>query len=617
MTIKNLKFSKVINVQADITIQDITKIFKKEKNSKYIAIYENDNICGIVTRDDLLEAYICGISLMENIKSIMNDNICLVKSNYKLDKIENIMEKNPNSHIVVIDNIKEVKGVITKEAIMNYFYIEMEKEIYKFQKAKSRIEKNNDENIVIDKKLNITELINNLNQIYLWNKELNQAFENSPNAFVILDGKGNTLRVNKEFESITGIKKEEITGKNVREMEETGVYNPSVGLLVLKEKRKISVIQKLKNGTEALVTGVPTYDENGDIFRIIINSINLKELHIINEYYSKQKESNMKQKQDEDLNIICESESMKQIIQLINELKDIDSTILMTGESVVGKGVIARYIHENGIRKKERMVSINCGAIPETLLESELLGYEGGAFSGAKQGGKPGLIELANKGILFLDEIGAMPMKLQVKLLQVIQERKIMRVGGIKPIDVDVRIIAATNKDLQQMVKNDTFRLDLFYRLNVIPIKIPSLRERKLDIIPMINYFLSKYNKKYNKDVIIGKSILNKMLEYDWPGNVRELENAIERLAVTNPSKVIERENNKCEVFNFNIDNDYYTSSDLTENIIPLEDAKKEIEKKLIMMAYEKYNSSYKVAKALKISQATANRKIREYSIEK
>jgi len=248
-------------------------------------------------------------------------------------------------------------------------------------------------------------------------------------------------------------------------------------------------------------------------------------------------------------------------------------------------------------------------------LESELLGYEAGAFTGANKSGKPGLIELANKGTLFLDEIGEMPMQLQVKLLQVIQERKIMRVGGITPIEVDVRIIAATNKNLQEMVNKEKFRLDLFYRLNVIPINIPALRERKLDIIHMTSYFLDKYNKKYNKDVVIGKSILDMMLVYYWPGNVRELENAIERLVVTNPSVVIEKENNKCEVFNFNIGNHYYSHSNFVEDIIPLEQAKREIEKKLVKLAYEKYKSSYKVAKILKISQATANRKIREYIV--
>lgn len=614
MTIKNLKLLKVENVRSDTLIGNISRISKQE-NTKYFVAYENEKIIGIVTQNELLEAFFAGMSLLESIKGIINDNFCLVKSDCKLDRVTDILEQDLNLSIIVVDGSEKAIGIITKSIIFNYFYEEIDRKIVNFTKEKKNIKKSDDQYIFGSRKLSITELIDNLDQINLWNKELEQAFENSPNSFVIQDGKGNTLRVNKEFENITGLKKEKIIGRNVKEMEEEGIYNPAVGLLVLKEKRRISVMQKLKNGKEALVTGVPIYDEKGNIYRVVLNAIDYKELHIINEYYSKQKEESGKQNSVKDTTITYESESMKKIFQLINELKNVDSTILMTGESGVGKGVIARYIHENGIRKKGRMVEINCGAIPETLLESELLGYEAGAFTGANKSGKPGLIELANKGTLFLDEIGEMPMQLQVKLLQVIQERKIMRVGGITPIEVDVRIIAATNKNLQEMVNKEKFRLDLFYRLNVIPINIPALRERKLDIIHMTSYFLDKYNKKYNKDVVIGKSILDMMLVYYWPGNVRELENAIERLVVTNPSVVIEKENNKCEVFNFNIGNHYYSHSNFVEDIIPLEQAKREIEKKLVKLAYEKYKSSYKVAKILKISQATANRKIREYIV--
>ncbi|MFZ5968356.1 MAG: sigma 54-interacting transcriptional regulator [Bacillota bacterium] len=612
MTIKNLKPLKVKNVLSTISIQNMISAFKEE-NMKYAVVHENGYIRGIITENELLDAYLYGLSLTESIKSIVNNHVCFVENSCTFDKIASILKEDPTMHIIVGDENKDAEGIITKEVVLSYFYTEIKKRIYASRKEKNKAERHCGEDIFGDKTLAITKLIHHLDQINLWNKELDQAFENSPNAFVILDGKGNTVRVNKEFENITDIKKEDVTGKNVKEMEEKGAYNPSVGVLILKEKRKISIIQKLQNGKEALVTGVPIYDENGNIFRIIINSIDFKELNIINQYYEKQKERNALQEKDGDVKIIYESESMKRIMQLTNELKNIDSTILITGESGVGKGVIARYLHNNGIRKKERMVEINCGAIPEALLESELLGYEAGAFTGAKKSGKPGLIELANKGTLFLDEIGEMPMQLQIKLLQVIQERKITRVGGINPIDIDVRIIAATNKDLQEMVKKGRFRLDLFYRLNVIPLNIPSLKERQLDIIPMVTFFLDKYNKKYNKDVRIGKSILSMMLAYDWPGNVRELENTIERLVVTNPSALIEKDNNKSNIFSFDLYDHYVTNSDLIEKITPLEEAKKEIEKKLIKMAYRKYKSSYKVAEILKISQATAYRKIREY----
>ncbi len=602
MATSNLRVLKIKSIYSDMLIQDIAKIFKDE-DIKHIVVYKNDIIKGIISEKEMIEAYFNGKSLSESIEGIINDNFYTVESTCPIKNITKVIEDKPNTNIVMMDNKKEALGIITKDVILEYFYNEMKTKIYNITKEKKDIKR----------KLNIIEIINNLEELYLWNKELEQIFENSPNAFVIQDEIGNTLRVNKEFENITGLKRENIIGRNVKGLEEEGVYNPAVGLLVLKEKRRISVIQKLKNGKEALVTGVPVYDEKGNIFRVVLNSLDYKELDTIHKYYSKQKEDYVKPKPDNDTNFTYESDSMKKIFELINQLKNVDSTILMTGESGVGKGVIARYIHRNGIRKKGRMVEINCGAIPETLLESELLGYEGGAFTGAQKGGKPGLIELANKGTLFLDEIGEMPMKLQVKLLQVIQERKIIRVGGVNPIDVDVRIIAATNKDLQDMVNKEKFRLDLFYRLNVIPINIPALRERKSDIIPMSKYFLEKYNKKYNKDVVIGETILDTMLSYEWPGNVRELENAMERLVVTNPSCVIEKENNKCEVFDLNTENDLYETLNFLDDIFSLDDAKMELEKKIVKMAYEKYKSSYKVAKALKISQSSASRKIREY----
>ncbi len=612
MAIKDLKLIEAFHsIHSGKSIEDVSNLFR-ESEIRYIVVHENNTIKGIITKNELLEAYINGISLAENVTDIINTDIDIVKGNYSLDTLTTLLKINPQTNIIITDSRDKVKGLLTKTEILDFFCDEIRRKVSGFTNV-LEVEAHTIGDIPNSTKYDFPELMESLDKFNLWNKELVQIFENSPNSFVLQDAKGNTLRVNKEFENITGLKKEEVIGRNVKDMEEEGIYNPAVGILVLKEKRKIAVLQKLKNGKEALVTGVPIYDDGGNIFRVVLNAIDYKELQVINQYYARQKAEDEEQKDAADTTIVYESESMKKIYQLTSELKNVDSTILITGESGVGKGVLARYIHENGIRKNGRMVEINCGAIPETLLESELLGYEAGAFTGANKSGKPGLIELAHNGTLFLDEIGEMSIQLQVKLLQVIQEKRIMRVGGVKPVDVDIRIIAATNRDLQEAVKNGKFRVDLFYRLNVIPINIPPLRDRELDIISMSKYFLDKYNRKYHKNVIIGTSILNEMVKYDWPGNVRELENAIERLVVTNPSTTIERKQNKCEMFDFNIFS--YADSDLNlgEGIMPLEEAKKEVEKKIIKMAYEKYKSSYKVAKMLQISQATASRKIREY----
>lgn len=219
-----------------------------------------------------------------------------------------------------------------------------------------------------------------------------------------------------------------------------------------------------------------------------------------------------------------------------------NSTVLIQGESGVGKGLLTEIIHKNSLRADKPFIKIDCGSIPENLLESELFGYKKGSFTGANKEGKIGLIELANKGTLFLDEIGDLPLGLQVKLLRAIQDRKIMPIGGNEPVDVDIRIIAATNRDLEKMVKQERFREDLYYRLNVIPIAIPPLRERREDIPGLILVLMDDYNKKFGFGKKMTPEVTRLLIRYDWPGNIRELENMIERLIITSSGECIEVE---------------------------------------------------------------------------
>ena len=283
----------------------------------------------------------------------------------------------------------------------------------------------------------------------------------------------------------------------------------------------------------------------------------------------------------------------------------VDSTVLIVGESGVGKTLLAQKIHERSARKHEKLYKLNCGAIPESLIESELFGYEEGSFSGARKGGKKGILEQAHKGTLFLDEIGELPLHLQVKLLHILQDRTFQRIGGTRDIVVDVRIIAATNKDLGQMVKEKRFREDLYYRLHVLPIEIPPLRARKEDIYPLIIFFLNKFNQKYNSSYELDPRTISILLDYAWPGNIRELENVIERLIVTADSQVITPELLPTNLFT------EQNSKQVKE--MSLKDCLEEREKEIILTMYAKYKSSYKVAEILKISQSSANRKIRKY----
>ncbi|WP_066070867.1 sigma-54 interaction domain-containing protein [Alkalithermobacter thermoalcaliphilus] len=311
-------------------------------------------------------------------------------------------------------------------------------------------------------------------------------------------------------------------------------------------------------------------------------------------------------------NIIGISDAIKNVKRKADIASKSFSTVLITGESGTGKELLARAIHNNSERSKNSFIAINCAAIPDTLLESELFGYEEGAFTGAKKGGKIGKFELANKGTLFLDEIGDMSIHLQGKLLRVLQEREIDKVGGSKAIQIDVRIIAATNKDLEKMVKNGEFREDLYYRLNVLPIKIPPLRERKEDIYSLVEHIITKYSKKLNKHVSsIDSQAMNKILEYPWYGNVRELENVIEygiNMCNTDTIKLTDLpEKLKCE-YKYNEDN-------YEDTITPLS----ELEKKEIIKALNKFKKfkkdKEKAAHALGISRATLYRKLKEYKI--
>ncbi len=240
--------------------------------------------------------------------------------------------------------------------------------------------------------------------------------------------------------------------------------------------------------------------------------------------------------------IIGRSKKLLEIIGIIKDVAPTSATVLLIGESGVGKEVFAKAIHENSTRKDKPFIKINCAAIPEELLESELFGYEKGAFTGATST-KKGKFELANGGTIFLDEIGDMPLLLQSKLLRVLQEKEIERLGGTKPIKIDVRIIAATNKDLEKMVIEGTFREDLYYRLNVISVHIPPLRERKEDIPPLVYYFLEKFNKEYGKNLKITDELMEVLINYDWPGNVRQLQNTLERMVILAKGEYLTPEN--------------------------------------------------------------------------
>ncbi|MEQ8237182.1 MAG: sigma 54-interacting transcriptional regulator, partial [Syntrophomonadaceae bacterium] len=310
--------------------------------------------------------------------------------------------------------------------------------------------------------------------------------------------------------------------------------------------------------------------------------------------------------------LVVSSAKMRKLLEMVIRLAAVDSTILITGESGTGKELIAEIIHSNSSRHDKPLIKVNCGAIPENLLESELFGYEGGAFTGAKKEGKPGYIELAAGGTLFLDEIGEIPLNLQVKLLRFLQSKEIIRVGGSSYHNIDVRIVTATNRELLDMVQKKQFREDLYYRLNVVPVNTPPLRERKEDIPTLVAHFMGLYNRKYHMDRKIAPEVIDIFMQYDWPGNIRELENLIERLVVISPGDIIRREDLPAHL----IDTIGVNSSFiLVSGILPLKEAVESVEKQLLEKVYNKSLTTRQMAKELEVDASTIVRKAAKYNI--
>ena len=431
------------------------------------------------------------------------------------------------------------------------------------------------------------------------------AMDNCLDSFHVTDRDGKIVFVNQTFERRSKTSKEYIIGKSVAEMEEKGFYRPSAVRIALREGRPITMVQ-VGPGGDAIVTATPIKNAEGEVVMCVSNARFTDELELLDKYYR----GGNKQPDYREKNIVFKSAEVARLYESAQQVAKADSSILITGETGTGKSMLAKYIHDNSQRSKGSCIELNCAAIPENLIESELFGYESGAFTGAKKGGKPGLFEMADKGSLFLDEIGDMPLNLQVKLLHAIQNRTITRIGGTAEKPVDVRIITATNKNLEKLVEEGLFRSDLYYRINVVPLHMPALRQRREDINELVKSFLQLFNSRYGSQVEIVDEALELLNEYRWPGNIRELENLIERLVVTNRTGVIDEDSLPN---NIKIMTDGPQADVQVNRIIPLRQALDQVEAQLIHMTFQEYPSTYKAAKVLGISQSGASRKYLKY----
>ncbi|EGT4029633.1 PAS domain S-box protein, partial [Clostridioides difficile] len=465
-----------------------------------------------------------------------------------------------------------------------------------------------------------------------------KILEASHDEICVSDDKGIIIYCNKAFEENYGLKKEDILGKNVSFLEDSGYSTKSPIPIVLKTKTKFSLEQDTQTGKKLIITATPIFDENGNLEFTVENCRDITELNNIKNKLEDTKKQVKKYKSEVETlyrtalriedTVIMDGIVMRPIINTVNHVSKTDVSVLLLGESGTGKSSLARYIHHNSNRSNGPFITINCATISPQLLESELFGYTSGAFTGASTKGKVGLVELANGGTLFLDEIGDIPQNLQAKFLQLIQDRTFTPVGSLKNKKVDIRIISATNVDLVSKVKEKKFREDLYYRLNVIEIKLPPLRERRDNLVEIIKYYFNRYSSDFNLNKTISKEAMDAIANYRFPGNIRELQNIIQKILLTCTDNHITIDDlPNILTKNIHITNNGNKTHISQINKVIISDSKstnyknknfdtliKEYEKNIILDAYEKFGSSYKVAKHLEISQSKANRLIRKYT---
>lgn len=433
----------------------------------------------------------------------------------------------------------------------------------------------------------------------------------------ITDADGITLKVNRAYERLTGLRGVDLVGRPMQELVRDGVLSESVSLRVLKEGKALSMMQRVSQGNRLLVSGTPILATDGSVRYVVSTVRDMTEL--LRMKHERDELQQLKQlrsstarlhagQRDALLNDspVADQVASGRVFAQARQVARSDVKVLLQGETGVGKTLIAQYIHTASARAQQPFLALNCGALPEHLIEAELFGYVPGAFTGAGSKGKRGLLELAHQGTVFLDEVGDLPLAVQVKLLKVIEESRFIPVGGLELKEVDVRIITATHHDLQQRVAEGRFRADLYYRLNVVPIHIPALRERSDEVVPLLNYYLAQFNARYARQLSWSLEALDRLVDYPWPGNIRELINLVERMVVT-------CEGDSVGLFDLPAEVRQASGAGGDDAQMPLRKRVELLEREAIRAALLQHKTTREAARALGISQATVVQKMKKW----
>lgn len=461
-----------------------------------------------------------------------------------------------------------------------------------------------------------TELIAACKEMHTLCSNLETIIENSQDSIFVTNGHGEIVKINRAYELLSGEERQNLIGKNLTELVGS-LISESCTLRALKTRKRVTIEQNMfKTQRTAHVTTTPIFDSDGTIVMTISNNRDLNEIVELKERladteslankYREQVENIRSQLNWPDM-IVAHDKKMLDVLYRAEKIAKVDATVLILGETGAGKDQLVKYIHQASARQGECLIKINCGALTASLIESELFGYEKGAFTGADSSGKVGFFEAADKGILFLDEVGELPMEMQVKLLRVLQEGEFFRIGGTKPIRTNARIISATNRDLQEMVQMGTFRSDLYYRLNVASITVPPLRERLYDIIPLATSFLQAFNDRYGMDKTISVEAYQALQHYTWPGNVRELRNVIEQALILSESDTIVKEELPFAAA------DTVDMLPVLEGSVPLDGLVARMEATYVQQAYERHGNIRAAARSLGIKPTRFLRKLKKY----
>lgn len=455
------------------------------------------------------------------------------------------------------------------------------------------------------------------NRLY---KELEVIFESSYDGLYITDGNAKTIRVNSAYERITGLSKKDLIGRDMHSLVDEKVFDYSVTLEVLKKKESITIMQHVKSGKQLIVTGTPVFDEKNEILLVVTNVRDITKLNNLRAqledtrrinsrfYQSLQEHDGIEHVLQE---MVVKSQAMIQVVKKAIKVAKAETSVLLLGESGVGKSMLARIIHQMSPRKDDPFVKINCGAIPESLMESELFGYEKGAFTGALHSGKAGLIEAAHGGTVFLDEVGELKLDMQVKLLEVIEDKTFVKIGSHSSTKVNVNIIAATNRNLKKMIQDGVFREDLYYRLNVVPICIPPLRDRKEDIPVLVHNILEKFNKQKKISKRMAPETVDMLIRYGFPGNIRELVNIVERMIIMSEEDQIGLADLPAE-----IEKDAKTISAISTQEGSLKEILADVESQIIKATVSRCSSIAEASKELNLHPTTLWRKMTKYGIK-